>query len=192
VSERIEFFYDPQCPWAWRTSKWVRELERHGIVSVDWRLFSLGIVNEGSEEVMDNAQDVGARALRTLALVKKTLGNEKSGRLYAAMGELSHEIPRRLTSRLVTVAVADSGLEAGLVEAALADQSTKEEVLIDHRAAVSGVGAFGVPTIVLESGKGIFGPVVEDEGADDPVELWTHVRWLIEKAGFYELKRERD
>jgi hypothetical protein len=107
------------------------------------------------------------------------------------MGEQSHEIPRRLTFRLVAAALADVGLEADLMDRARADAGTREGVLTDHRAAASTVGAFGVPTIVLESGRGIFGPVLDDVGADDPHELWTHVRWLIEKDGFHELKRER-
>jgi 2-hydroxychromene-2-carboxylate isomerase len=191
VTEPVQFFYDPQCPWAWRTSKWVRRLEEDGVVQADWRFFSLGVVNGGSEDVMDDPEDVGATSLRTLALVKRTDGNQKSGELYAAMGEQSHEIPRRLTTRLVKAALSDAGLEADLMKRALADPGTKEEVLSDHRAAASKVGAFGVPTIVLESGKGIFGPVLDDVGADDPHELWTHVRWLIEKDGFHELKRER-
>jgi 2-hydroxychromene-2-carboxylate isomerase len=191
MSEPIEFFYDPRCPWAWRTSKWVRELEDKGIVTVEWRFFSLGVINEGAEDVMDNVEDTGTMALRTLARVKNIYGNETSAKLYEAMGNSSHEVPKRLTNKLVRAAVAETGLEPAIVDEALADDQTKKDVLHDHRAAVDGVGAFGVPTIVLESGRGIFGPVVDDEGADDPVELWTHVRWLIDKTGFYELKRER-
>jgi 2-hydroxychromene-2-carboxylate isomerase len=192
LSERIDFFYDPRCPWAWRTSKWVRELERMGIVSVEWRFFSLGVVNDGSEDAMDDVEDAGAASLRVLALVKRTLGNQKTGDLYEAMGERSHEVPRRLTNRIVREAIGAQGLQADLVEAAFAEDQTKKDVLQDHRAAVDGVGAFGVPTIVLESGKGIFGPVIDGDGGADAGELWTHVRWLIENGGFYELKRERD
>jgi protein-disulfide isomerase-like protein with CxxC motif len=119
-------------------------------------------------------------------------GNENAGKLYLAMGKRSHEVPRRLTLGLVQDALADVGAEATLVDKAMSDPETREHVLRDHRTAVDRVGAFGVPTIVLESGKGIFGPVIEDKGASEPAELWTHVRWLIEKDGFYELKRERD
>lgn len=193
MSDAIEFFYDPVCPWAWRTSKWVRELERRGIVTVEWRFFSLSVVNDGSEDVLDDPGNAGTVGLRTLAGVKKSHGNQKSGELYEAMGRRSHEVPRRLTTELVrAAAVEDAGLERAVVDDALTDDRTKKDVLHDHHAAADGVGAFGVPTIVLGSGRGIFGPVVEDQGADDPTELWTHVRWLIDKAGFYELKRERD
>lgn len=192
MSEGIEFFYDPRCPWAWRTSKWVRALERDAIVSVDWRLFSLGVVNDGSEAVLDDVEDPGTVGLRTLAFVKATSGNRKSGELYAAIGERTHEVPRRLTNDLLRAALGDVGLNAALVDRALAETQTKDDVLHDHRDASQGVAAFGVPTIVLESGKGIFGPVVGDEGAGNAIELWTHVRWLTENAGFYELKRNRD
>ncbi len=192
VSEGIDFFFDPRCPWAWRTSKWARELERREIVTVEWRWFSLSVVNEGSEDVLDDVEDPGAAALRTLALVKGASGNQKSGDFYAAIGNQTFEAERRLTTRLLRAALADAGLDGDLVDAAVSDPSTTEAVLVDHRLASERVGAFGVPTIMLPSGRGIFGPVVDDEGADDPVELWTHVRWLIDKAGFYELKRERN
>jgi hypothetical protein len=187
----MDFYFDPLCPWAWRTSKWVRELERAQIVSVDWRFFSLSVINEGSDDVLDDSNNAGSVGLRTLALVKKTDGSEKAGKLYLAMGERSHEVPRRLIISLVQDALGSVGLEPTLVEKAMADPETREQVLRDHRTAVDRVGAFGVPTIVLESGKGIFGPVIEDEGATEPAEMWTHVRWLIEKEGFFELKRER-
>jgi predicted DsbA family dithiol-disulfide isomerase len=192
MKEPIEFFYDPRCPWAWRTSKWVRELERDGIVSVDWRLFSLAVVNDGTEEGLDDVDDPGTAGLRTLAFVKAGFGNQKAGELYLAIGQRTHEVSRRLTTTVLQSAVGDAGLEATLIDHALAEAATKENVLRDHHAASQGVGAFGVPTIVLASGKGIFGPVVDDEGARDALELWTHVHWLIENAGFYELKRERD
>jgi protein-disulfide isomerase-like protein with CxxC motif len=191
MTEGIDFYFDPLCPWAWRTSKWVRELEAAGTLSVDWRFFSLGVINEGSEDVMDDQNNAGSVGLRTLALVKTMDGNESAGKLYLAMGQRSHEVPRRLTLGLVQEALADVGADATLVEKAMGDPETREQVLRDHRTAVERVGAFGVPTIVLESGKGIFGPVIEDEGATEPAEMWTHVRWLIEKEGFFELKRER-
>ena len=191
MTDSIDFYFDPLCPWAWRTSKWVRDLERAGTLSVDWRFFSLSVINEGSEDVMDDPNNAGSVGLRTLALLKTMDGNENAGNLYLAMGERSHEVPRRLTISLVQEALADMGAEVNLVEKAMGDPETREHVLRDHRTAVERVGAFGVPTIVLESGKGIFGPVIEDEGATEPAELWTHVRWLIEKEGFFELKRER-
>jgi protein-disulfide isomerase-like protein with CxxC motif len=191
MTEGIDFYFDPLCPWAWRTSKWVRELERAEIVSVDWRFFSLSVINEGSEDVLDDPDNAGSTGLRSLALVKTRDGNEKTGELYLAMGERSHEVPRRLTIDLVRTALGDAGLPPELLEDAMGNAECKDHVLRDHRVAVDRVGAFGVPTIVLESGKGIFGPVIEDEGASEPAEMWNHVRWLIEKDGFFELKRER-
>ena len=166
-------------------------MEGAGTLSVDWRFFSLGVINEGSEDVMDEPNNAGSAALRTLAFVKRMDGNEKAGKLYSAMGERSHEVPRRLIIDLVRDALRDVDSDPGLVEKAMGDPETREHVLRDHRTAVERVGAFGVPTIVLESGKGIFGPVIEDEGATEPAELWSRVRWLVEKDGFFELKRER-
>jgi predicted DsbA family dithiol-disulfide isomerase len=131
--------------------------------------------------------------LRTLALTRKLHGNDAMDRVYVALGERVHERKEEMDPDTVRAALGDAGLEASLVEEALADPSTIEDVKADHDAAVEDVGAFGVPTIVLTSGKGIFGPVVSKppEGAASG-ELWDRVEWLIEQDGFYELKRARD
>ena len=98
-----------------------------------------------------------------------------------------------MTTDVVRSALGDSGLDASLVDAALVDDSTAKEVRAQHEAAAADAGCFGVPTIVLHSRRGIFGPVIAQAPQGERAgELWDHVRWLAEHDGFFELKRERD
>ena len=104
-----------------------------------------------------------------------------------------HDRDEGMTDESVRGALSDAGFGRDVVERALDDDSTMDDVRAEHELAVADVGCFGVPTIVLPSGRGMFGPVLSSppEG-DDAVALWRHVRALIEVDGFFELKRERD
>jgi 2-hydroxychromene-2-carboxylate isomerase len=193
--ETIQFYFDPLCPWAWQGAVWIREVSAVRQIEVEWRLFSLFLINEHHEEF---GPDVRARmlsGLRVLALVRREQGNEAAGDLYRAMGQRLHEARPKpeMSPELLREALASCAMEPSVLDAALSDPSTEDEVVSEHEAVVERVGAFGVPTIVLPSGRGIFGPVkaVAPIG-EDAGELWDHVRWLAEQEDFFELKRARD
>ncbi|HET7483600.1 MAG TPA: DsbA family protein [Actinomycetota bacterium] len=197
MTDRIRFHFDPRCPWAWQTSKWMRDVAARRGLDIDWRLFSLAVINaaEGEANPLHDPDAKGTPALRTLALVQKEAGSEAVGRLYETMGTRLHERKEAPTGETLSGALEDAGLDPGIVARALDDPSTVDIVMRDHDAVVTEVGAFGVPTIVLESsGRGIFGPVLTRPPATEELadQLWDHVRWLIDAEGFYELKRERD
>jgi 2-hydroxychromene-2-carboxylate isomerase len=193
MAELVRFHFDPACPWAYQGSKWIREVEKVRDIEVDWRLFSLTIVNEEAEDPLADAHDEGLRALRTLVLVRNEAGNDGVQRVYAAIGARSHERGERLTAEALAGALEDEGIDTGLTDKAMQDESTIAGVRTEHDAAVADVGAFGVPTVVLPSGKGMFGPVVAVAPIGEAAgELWDHVRVLIEWDGLFELKRNRD
>ena len=191
--ETIRFYTDPLCPWAWQSSKWIRQVERVRPVRVEWRLFSLFYANEHHREFDDATRDRYLLGLRLFALVRREGGNDDVGRAYDTIGTLAHEEGRTLDATVIREGLQRAGLDPALVDRALADESTLREVEREHREVVDEVDAFGVPTIVLPSGKGVFGPVtaVAPEG-EDAGELWDHVRWLAERDDFFELKRSRD
>jgi len=113
--------------------------------------------------------------------------------LYWAIGERVHDRDEELSVELIREALTTAGLDPATVDRALADPTTAREVRGQHQEAVESVQAFGVPTIVLESGRGIFGPVVSLAPAGEEAgRVWDHVRWLADFDGFFELKRERD
>ena len=43
----INFYFDPLCPFAWMTSKWVRQVAAQRDYRVDWRFISLRMLNAG-------------------------------------------------------------------------------------------------------------------------------------------------
>ena len=193
MTERIRFYFDPTCPWAWQSARWMREVERVRDVRADWRLFSLRLMNESADDPLTDASAHSVPALRALALAGREGGNEAVAGLYWAIGERVHDRDEELSVELIREALTAAGLDPAMVDRALADHTTAREVRGQHQEAVESVQAFGVPTIVLESGRGIFGPVVSLAPAGEEAgRVWDHVRWLADFDGFFELKRERD
>lgn len=193
MGDRIRFHFDPMCPWAWQGSKWIREVEKVRAVEVEWKLFSLQLINEGKEDPLADVHQRGTPALRTLALVRSQAGNDAVGAVYRALGERIHDRGEAKSRETLVAALADAGLDPALVEQALEDDSTMADVRSEHEAAAEEVGCFGVPTIVLPSGNGIFGPVIASAPTGEAAgELWDRVSWLVDYDGFFELKRERD
>jgi 2-hydroxychromene-2-carboxylate isomerase len=194
MTTKVRFHFDPLCPWAWQSSKWIRDVEQVRDVEVDWRLFSLQLINENNDDPLADLHAKGTPALRALALVRRVEGNHGVGRLYEALGNRIHEAPtEELNEATVRSALRDAALDPGIVDQALSDESTMHDVRDEHAAAVLEVGAFGVPTILLETGQGMFGPVIAKAPSGEAAgALWDHVEWLIQQDGFFELKRERD
>ncbi len=193
MTERIRFHFDPLCPWAWQGSRWIREVERVRDVEVTWRLFSLGLINADSGNPSGDAHAHGMSVLRCLALLMREEGNEAVGRAYEAIGDVSHERGEQVSDDVVRDGLRARGFDPHLFERAAADESTLEIVRREHAAAVDEVGCFGVPTVVLPSGRGIFGPVVSLAPRGEVAgQLWDHVRWLADAGEFFELKRSRD
>jgi 2-hydroxychromene-2-carboxylate isomerase len=195
VTERIRFYFDPLCPWCYQTSRWVRRLEELGEVEAYWAVFSLQIVNEGSEESRAKGHLLAERGLRTVMCVRDAAGSDGVGHFYAELGAAIHERggppddPTVVGGALVAV-----GLDPALQDKAMDDPQTWERVEAEHHALVERTRSFGVPTIVLDGGDGpaIFGPVISRMPDDaDAVELFRHVAWLTRYDNFSELKRDR-
>jgi 2-hydroxychromene-2-carboxylate isomerase len=193
MTEKIQFHFDPLCPWAWQGSRWIREVGRYRDIEIDWRLFSLKLVNQGRTDPLADRHERGTPALRTLALLRREAGNDAVGAVYEEIGRRVHDGDETFSPEVVKESLHEAGFKRSLVERALEDDRTMDEVRAQHDAAVTDVGCFGVPTVVLSSGKGLFGPVLSNapEG-EAAAELWDHVRYLVELDGFFELKRERD
>jgi 2-hydroxychromene-2-carboxylate isomerase len=190
----VKFHFDPVCPWAWQSSKWIREVEKVRDIEIDWRLFSLEIVNGLEDNPYAELLVKDRAALRTLSFLRRVDGNEDVGRAYEALGSRLHESPsQELEDGVIRSALEDAGLDRSILDQAMADGSTLDDVREEHESAVAEVGAFGVPVIVLPSGQGMFGPVIANAPTGEAAgELWDRVEWLIRQDGFFELKRERD
>jgi len=196
MAERVCFYFDPICPWCYQTSRWARRLEELDVIELDWGVFSLELQNAGKEpEDLARAHARSANALRTAIAVRDSYGQHAVGNFYAALGERVHERGEPLEELPTIVAsLRDAALDGDVAARAIADVATPEQVAAEHRHVCERTRSFGVPTIVLDAGRGaaIFGPVItEVPNDDDAVELWQHVSWLARYANFAELKRDR-
>lgn len=191
---KVKFHFDPRCPWCYQTSRWVRRLEELGEVEADWGVFSLEVVNLPDGEDPHQLEAVSGPALRTAILIRDKEGSQAIGRFYAALGKRIWETAPPAEDMLGAIreSLAEAGFDSSLVDQALEDPSTWEEVLKEHRDLVENTRSFGVPTIRVEGGGTIFGPVISELPNDeDAVELWRHVSWLAAYENFSELKRDR-
>ena len=190
----INFHFDPLCPLAWRTALWIREARKVRPVDVHWRFFSLELVNRKEGTEPDYQNGYGWAGLRTLALVSKQSGNEAVEKLYLALGAAQHG--RRESIRDaegVRAALRKAELDPALVDAALSDDSTTNDVLADHQEAVNRYRAFGVPTIAIEGlDVGVYGPIIQFVPRGQEVgEMLDNNEWVLLQPNLFELKRDR-
>lgn len=207
----IDFYFDPVCPFAWMTSRWVRQVQAQRDYTVDWRFISLRLINAEVDydahfpPEYEAGHTAGLRLLRVAARARSEHGREAVATLYAACGkhvfdtasgmEGGHDVdaPDRPPTRAFTERIlADAGLPTALADA-LDDTSWDEEIQRETDEALSLTGKdVGTPIIHFEPPTGVafFGPVISrlpDE--ESAVELWDHVVGLARFPGFAELKR---
>jgi 2-hydroxychromene-2-carboxylate isomerase len=180
----LDFFFDPGCPWTWRTSRWVLEIAPQRAVAVRWRAFSLDLKN-------DTPPTTAQGALRIVEAVWADHGDEPIGRLYTEVGTRFHVHGDSSLDGLAA-ALRAAGLAASYLDAAH-DERWDAEIRWSMDEAIRVVGDdVGVPILVLDGEAGLCGPVMEPAptGAAS-VEVWDHVVALARTPGFYELKRSR-
>jgi hypothetical protein len=198
VREDVQFWFDPVCPWAWITSRWMGEVEKVRPVRTEWRIMSLAYLNltqhEGkglSEEYLERMAQAWA-PVRVCAAAAQHSGPEILGPLYTALGTRFHVQGRRHDPDVIPEALAEVGLPASLAGAA---ESTEFDELIkrSHCEAFDDVGLdVGTPVIRI-NGRALFGPVITPAPKGEAAgRLWDGLVLVSEADGFFELKRTRD
>ena len=191
----VDFHFDVMCPWAYQTSKWIREASTVRPIAVRWRFFSLEEVNrqEGKKHPWEREWSYGWSMLRVAAFIRRQAGgNESVDRFYAVAGRMLHEDGVKVhTPEGVAHVLEEIGLDPALVGEAVSDPSTNDDVLADHQRVLD-LGGFGVPTLVLDGITPLFGPVITPaptgEGAG---RLWDAVVAWTEFPHLYELRRPK-
>ena len=204
-SADIEFFFDPVCPFAWITSRWIEKVSAQTDLSVDWRFISLRILNKDKNYATDfppeyeHGHTAGLRMLRVCAAVRADLGREPLGALYAEFSGPSFDAEPNEQYRLTlgTLPMIEAALErAGLptTYATAADDESWDELIEEEtEAALSRTGReVGTPIITFQppGGLSFFGPVISRVPSDEEaVPLWDAVMTLAAYPGFAEMKR---
>ncbi|HEY7043881.1 MAG TPA: DsbA family protein [Nocardioidaceae bacterium] len=190
-----DFWFDPACPWAWITSRWMLEVEQVRDVRVDWHVMSLAVLNEHKEGLSDKYRDSLKTMwgpVRVCIAAAERHGEQALGRLYTELGTRFHHEKQERDRATVAAALEAAGLDADLAEAM--DATEYDEALRkSHHAGMDQVGDdVGTPVISVE-GAAFFGPVVTPiPRGEDAGRLWDGVRLVSSVEGFYELKRSRD
>lgn len=189
-----DFWFDPTCPWAWMTSRWMLEVEKVRDINVRWNVMSLSVLNEG-RDLPENYRKAMNRAwipVRVVIAARERHGEEYVEQLYTAIGTRIHPGGEKDLRKAVAGGLEDVGLPADLIE--YGDSDTYDEQLrASHQAGISRVGdQVGTPVIGFGD-TAFFGPVVTPAPKGEAAgKLWDGVLAVAETPGFYELKRTRD
>jgi len=189
----VDFHFDIMCPYAYQTSLWIREVRDLTGIDVRWRFFSLEEINraEGKKHPWEREWSYGWSMMRVGALLRRQ-GMERLDDWYQAAGRALHVDGRKPhRPEVAEELLAEMGLDPGMVEVAIADPTTGDEVLAEHEVVVS-KGGFGVPTLVFPDGQALFGPVlVNPPTGRDAVRLWDLVTGWLEYPNLYEVQRPK-
>ncbi|HEX2314926.1 MAG TPA: DsbA family protein [Thermomonospora sp.] len=189
----VDFWFDPLCPWAWITSRWIHEVAEHRPIEPRWHVMSLAVLNEDKDIPEDYRRMLeGAWGpVRVCIAAEQKYGSEILGPLYTELGTRRHIERQEFTREMLEAALTATGLDPAL--AAAADTDEYDEALrASHADGIGRVGQeVGTPVIEVE-GVAFFGPVVTPiPRGEEAVKLWDGVRAVASVDGFFELKRTR-
>ncbi len=196
---QVDFWFDPICPWAWVTSRWIINVTQVRDITPRFHVMSLSVLNRGRDltKRYQALMDVAWGPVRVVTAAEQAHGNEVVLPLYTALGSRIHLGRQPVDRVLFEAALAEAGLPADLADAAGTD--AHDEVLRkSHREGMDPVGQdVGTPVIQLTGPDGrriaFFGPVVTPAPTGEAAgRLWDGVLLVAGTEGFYELKRTRD
>ena len=198
----LEFYFDPVCPWAWITSRWVTNVQQLRNYEVSWKFISLRMVNAergyAGNSVYEQIHNAGLASLRVASAARAQGGNASVAAVYTALGNAIHvggrreELVNDPKSFLLSI-VADAGLSSDIARAY--EDSTHDEVIrYETEAALSRTGKdVGTPILTFNpkaaNEASLFGPVISKAPkGDEAVKLWDAVQTIAE-SGVAEIKR---
>ncbi|GAC1313752.1 MAG: DsbA family protein [Chloroflexota bacterium] len=194
MSETVDFWFDPICPWAWIASRWVLEVAPQRDLDLHWHVMSLAVLNAGRDlepaymERMKNAWG----PVRTLIAAQQNFGDDVLLPLYTALGTQFHHHKAPIGRETVAAALTAADLPTDLADAM--DDDAYDQALKDSHA--EGIGRVGMDVgtpVISVNGVAFFGPVVTPmPRGEAAAKLWDGVLLVAGTDGFYELKRTRD
>ena len=193
MTTKAEFWFDPSCPWAWITSRWILEVQAQRDIEVKWNIFSLAVLNEGRELKPEYRKriDKSWGPVRVIAAAKKKNGYEVVLPLYTEIGTLFHPGAKPVAKETISEALQNQKLDSSLID--FYDTNDFDQDLRDStKAGLDLVGDdVGTPIISIE-GVAFFGPVLTPAPkGSEALKLWDGVLAAASLPGFFELKRTR-
>jgi protein-disulfide isomerase-like protein with CxxC motif len=191
---QLDFWFDPLCPWAWITSRWVLEVEKVRPVQARWHVMSLAVLNENNENLSEQYRDFMKQAwgpVRVCIAAEQQFGPGVVLPLYTALGTRFHNEKQDRDRATIEAALADAGLPASLADA-MDSTEYDEAVRASHADGIERVGyEVGTPVISV-NGSSFFGPVISPiPRREDAGRLFDGVLAVTGTDGFFELKRSR-
>jgi hypothetical protein len=190
----VDFWFDPLCPWAWLTSRWIKEVEQVRNVHTRFHVMSLALLNNDNSDISDDYREWLKSAwgpVRVCIAAAREHGDDVLDRLYTELGTRFHNNHRERDRATIEEALTASGLPTSLADA-MTSTEYDDELAKSHHAGMDLVGLdVGTPVISVD-GHAFFGPVVTPRPRGEAAgRLWDGVLLVSSTPGFYELKRSR-
>lgn len=192
----VDFWFDPACPWAWMTSRWILEVAEQRPIEPRWHVMSLTVLNEGWDwddmpEHHRKGQATRLEAVRICIAAEQKYGSQVLGRLYTELGTRFHHEKAPRERSTYEAALTAAGLDPALAGAAWSDEFD-EALRASHKDGIDRVGTEVGTPIIAVGDVALFGPVVSPTPhGEAAVKLWDGVLAVAETDGFFELKRSR-
>ncbi len=198
MATKVEFWFDPRCPWAWITSRWVLEVSVPRDLDVTWSVMSLAVLNEGKDIPAEYAERLATawKPVRVCIAAEVEFGKSVLGPLYTAMGTRIHVQGRKDYDTIIAESLAEVGLPEALAAAA-DSENFDAQLRASHARGISLVGEdVGTPIIAIPGPSGepvaFFGPVITPMPVgEEALRLWDGALLVASVPGFYEIKRSR-